>query len=385
MTTEAESVADRAALRSAVRELLDDTSAPARVREVADKHHSFDEKLWSQLVDMGVIELASPQNRISAGASHLDLVVVFEELGRALAPVPALSAAAALSVFDGSTAESQGPEIGQWLEDLLTGKRRAAVAVDFDDDLQPVSPSLQATTSQSVSDPGITLTGTLSAVPDVVGADLLLVLADTTDGLGLYAIATDAAGVEITPTQSFDLSRPLADVVLTGASAVAIGQPGEGRARIDRLVRTIWLLLAAEQVGVAQRALDEAVAYAKIRHQFGRAIGSFQAIKHSCVEMLIKVEGSRGLVGAAAIAMDADDDQDAALQVSLAAAYANEAATDCADRCLQIHGGIGYTWEHIAHLIMRKARSGSVLFGPAGSHWQLVTKALSRRAEAGLE
>jgi alkylation response protein AidB-like acyl-CoA dehydrogenase len=381
VTTEAESAADRAALRSAVRELLDDTSPQSRVREVNDTHHSFDEQLWSQLVDMGVIELASPQSRASAGTSHLDLVVVFEELGRALAPVPALSAAAALSVFDGSSAETQDPEIGQWLEDLLSGKRRATVAVSFDDDLEPVSASLRA----DVSDPGVTLTGSLSAVPDVVGADLLLVPAETADGLGLFVVATDSAGVEITATPSFDLSRPLADVVLTGAHAVAIGAPGEGRSRIDRLVRTIWLLLAAEQVGVAQRALDEAVAYAKIRHQFGRAIGSFQAIKHSCVEMLVKVEGSRGLVGAAALAMDGDDDQDAALQVSLAAAYANEAATDCADRCLQIHGGIGYTWEHVAHLIMRKARSGSVLFGPAGSHWQLVTKALSRRAEAGLE
>jgi alkylation response protein AidB-like acyl-CoA dehydrogenase len=187
------------------------------------------------------------------------------------------------------------------------------------------------------------------------------------------------AGLTVNPISPFDLTRSVADVVLDDAPAVLVA---EGVA-VAAVLRLAWLLLAAEQVGVAQRALDTAVSYAKLRTQFGRPIGSFQAIKHSCVDMLVAVEGARQLALDAASALDAAEaagkPEDAALAVSLAAAYAGEAAVDCTQRCLQIHGGIGFTWEQGAHLGLRKAKADSVLFADATSHWQRVTDELARR------
>jgi alkylation response protein AidB-like acyl-CoA dehydrogenase len=227
-------------------------------------------------------------------------------------------------------------------------------------------------------DDGYFLTGRIAVVPDATGADGLLVLARDGKDVGLFLVPTSGIGVTITPAQPLDLTRPVAEVALDGAAGVAVA--GEGTGSVEAVLQLAWLLLAAEQVGVAQRALDAAVSYAKLRTQFGRTIGSFQAIKHSCVDMLVQVEGSRELVRAAAEAMDASDPREARLHVSVAAAYASETAIDCAQRCLQIHGGIGFTWEHGTHLGLRKARADAALFASPAAHWQAVTAALSVQA-----
>jgi alkylation response protein AidB-like acyl-CoA dehydrogenase len=362
----------RAALRTAVRELLTDRCSEAQVRAAVGDRGGVDEALWALVTEMGVLELAGGTFRAQAGASYLDLVVVFEEFGRFLAPIPALSSAVAINAFDGAADE----DLRIWSDDIVSGKRRVAVALSVGEDLTTPAASVRVEDGPAG---GLLINGRLNAVPDAGGADGLLVLAMRDGAPGLFFVLAEDAQVIVTSVDPLDLTRPVADVALASAPAVAVRGGGD----LDEVLRLAWLLLAAEQVGVAQRALDAAVSYAKLRTQFGRTIGSFQAIKHSCVDMLVQVEGGRELVRSAAAAMDGDDPHEASLNVSLAAAYAAEAAVDCAQRCLQIYGGIGFTWEQGVHLGLRKAKADSVRLGDAGAHWQAVTAELARRAALG--
>ncbi len=366
---------ERGTLRSAVRELLEDLCSEAHVRTAIGDHGGVDGALWNRIAEMGVLELAAPGFRNEEGATLLDLLVVFEELGQFLAPVPALSTAVTICALD-AAADRQ---LRWWARDIASGQRRVAVAVTVAEDM--VTPRSRASASGPAGAP--TVTARLPAVPDAVGADALLVLALHDQGTGLFLVPTSGTGVCVTAVQPFDLTRPAADVVLEDAEAHLIADEGSGR--VAPVLWLAWLLLSAEQVGVAQRVLDAVVSYAKIRTQFGRAIGSFQAVKHSCVDMLVQVEGSRELVRAAAVAMDAGEPHEAFLQVNLAAAYASEAAIDCAQRSLQIYGGIGFSWEHGAHLALRKARADSVRLSHASAHWQAVTGELARRGVVGAE
>jgi alkylation response protein AidB-like acyl-CoA dehydrogenase len=364
---------ERGALRGAVRELLEDLCSEDHVRTAIGDHGGVDDALYNRIAEMGVLELAAPSFRDQEGASLLDLLVVFEELGRFLAPIPALSTAVTICALDAAEAK----QLRWWARDIASGQRRVAVAVTVAEDM--VTPRSRA--SASGPDGAPTVTARLPAVPDAVGADALLVLALHDQGTGLFLVPTSGTGVSVTAVQPFDLTRPAADVVLEDAEAHLIADEGSGR--VASVLWLAWLLLSAEQVGVAQRALDAVVSYAKIRTQFGRAIGSFQAVKHSCVDMLVQVQGSRELVRAAAVALDAGASHEAFLQVNLAAAYASEAAIDCAQRSLQIYGGIGFTWDHGAHLALRKARADSVRLGHASAHWQAVTGELTRRGLDG--
>lgn len=338
---------ERGALRRAVRELLEDLCSEDHVRAAIGDHGVVDDALWNRIAEMGVLELAAPGFRDQEGASLLDLLVVFEELGRFLAPVPALSTAVTICALDAA----EDRQLRRWARDITSGQRRVAVAVTVAEDM--VTPRARASAGGAVGAP--TVTARLPALPDAVGADAILVLARHDGGTGLFLVPTSGTGVSVTAVEPFDLTRLAADVVLDMAEAHLIADEGSGR--VAPVLWLAWLLLSAEQVGVAQRALDAAVSHAKIRTQFGRAIGSFQAVKHSCVDMLVQVEGSRELVRAAAAALDAWDPHEAFLQVNLAAAYASEAAIDCAQRSLQIYGGIGFTWDHGAHLALRKARA----------------------------
>jgi alkylation response protein AidB-like acyl-CoA dehydrogenase len=356
---------DRAALQGALHELLGDLCSEAHVREAVGDGGGADDKLWARLTEMGVLDLAGAAFRPGTDASHLDLVVVFEELGLVVAPVPALSAALGAAALDaGDRAELAG-----WTADLASGTRRVAVALGVSEDLATPTAVVEVTGDGDAP----RLTGHLPAVPEADGADGLIVLACAAAGPALYLVP--AAGLTITPLVPFDLTRGVADVVLDDSAATLVL---EGP-KVAAVLRLAWLLLAAEQVGVAQRALDAAVSYAKLRTQFGRPIGSFQAIKHACVDMLVAVEGARQLVRDAASALD-HDSPDAALAVSLAAAYAAEAAVTSTQRCLQVHGGIGFTWEQGVHLGLRRAKAGSALFADPAAHWQRVTDQLARRA-----
>jgi alkylation response protein AidB-like acyl-CoA dehydrogenase len=293
---------------------------------------------------------------------------VFEELGYALAPVPALSTVGALTALDlSSTADASAVAA-----DVLAGKTRATVALTGDG--AAWGTVFGATASRSSQ--GWTLTGTLHAVPDLIGVTTAVVIAETPDGPALFAVTAEGPGAVVIARDGLDLTRSVGDLALDGATATLLVDAARTVEALERIAAVSCTLLAAENAGVAARALDTAVAYAKVRVQFGRQIGSFQAVKHSCVDMLVQVEGARGLVAAAAAALD-EDDPAAALHVATAAAYAAEGAVDCAERCLQIHGGIGYTWEHSAHLLVRRAKSNASRLGQPWEHWERVATELA--------
>jgi alkylation response protein AidB-like acyl-CoA dehydrogenase len=362
----ASDVQQRNELQGAVRDLLRDLSDDAHVRAVAGGDAGFDAGLWDQLLKMGVLELAVGSGRADGAGGYAELAVVFEELGYALAPVPALSTVGALTALDLSGSSESV------VSDMLAGTARVTIALSGDDGSWGMRSGLTAAKSSDAW----ALTGIAASVPDLVGATAAVVVADTPDGPAFFLVSLDGSGVEATAGAALDLTRPIGDLRLTDAPAQLLAGAHEAAALSGRVSAVLCALLAAENTGVAARALDTAVAYAKVRVQFGRQIGSFQAIKHSCVDMLIQADGARGLVEAAAGALDVDDPK-AALHVATAAAYAAEAAVDCSERCLQAHGGIGYTWEHSAHLLVRRAKSNAGRYGQPWEHWERAASELA--------
>jgi len=208
-------------------------------------------------------------------------------------------------------------------------------------------------------------------VLDGMIADLILVAASSEDGPALFAVDGDAPGLSCRSMQTLDMTRKQAVLTFSRTPGRLVGQPGAAAEIVARAVLGGVLALAAEQVGGAQRCLDTAVAYAKVRHQFGRAIGSFQAIKHMCADMLLEVESARSAAYRAAWAA-ADGDADLPLVASLAKAYCSEAYFHVAASNIQVHGGIGFTWEHDAHLYYRRAKSAAVMLGTPTSHREIA-------------
>ena len=196
---------------------------------------------------------------------------------------------------------------------------------------------------------------------------MILVVAATSDGLSLFAVDGNAAGLSRTALPTLDQTRKLARLEFTGVSGRLIGAAGEGAAVLDHTLDIAAIALAAEQLGGAQRALDMAVEYAKIRHQFGRAIGSFQAIKHRCADLLLEVESLRSAVGYAAGAV-AEGSEEVPVLAALVKGYASDTYFHVAAENIQIHGGIGFTWEHDAHLYFKRAKSSELFLGDGSYH-----------------
>jgi alkylation response protein AidB-like acyl-CoA dehydrogenase len=251
--------------------------------------------------------------------------------------------------------------MARWLPGIADGSLTATLAVAEDSgswDLADVA----ATAEQSDGDWAVT--GDKLYVIDGDTADLLLVVARAPDGPGVFAVERGAAGLESARLDTLDLTRALASVALRGARAVRVASGRHAAAWLGQARDLALAALAAEQLGGAARCLDLSVGYAKVREQFGRPIGSFQAIKHKCANLLIEVECARSAAYHASEAL-AGVQPDAPLAAVLAYAYCSQAFTHAAKECIQVHGGIGYTWEHDAHLYLRRAKSSELLFGPA--------------------
>ncbi|MEW2050825.1 acyl-CoA dehydrogenase family protein [Streptomyces sp. NPDC005476] len=339
------------ALRAAVRDLLaDHCGAPGVIaRTESDAPHDL--AAWKALGDgMGLAGLLVPEELGGQGATHREVAVVLEELGRAVAPVPYLGSAvvateALLAVGDEELLGrlASGRTIGVLAVGLHTAPGAAVKPVHVEDGL---------------------LGGELAGIADAAVADVLLVPAD--DG-GLYAV--DASAVTVTPQVSFDLTRPLATLTLAGAPGRRLG---DAEPAVRRALRAGAGLLASEQLGLADWALTETVRYLKERKQFNRPVGGFQAIKHRLAQLWLEVVNLRAVARGAADALVSGEDVDIA--VAVAQAYAAGVAVHAAEEALQLHAGIGMTWEHPIHLNLKRAKADSIAYGTAGAHRAAVAE-----------
>jgi alkylation response protein AidB-like acyl-CoA dehydrogenase len=335
---------DQGEIRRTAREFLAARYPLEKLREADGDPH------WAEVCELGWPELALPEDQSGMGLGIVELCVVAEEVGYALAPTPLLStwAAGLLLAAAGEGARVTGPPA-----------RRGTVAMwDADGGSDPESSSLE---------PGERLTGVKVAVPDAAGADVIVV---TAAGGRMFAVSGDDVTVE--PADSLDTTRPLSTVRLDDAPAVELSAPHDA---LSRAWHAIAAATAAESVGVAARAMDMAVAYAKERKQFGRPIGSYQAVSHACAQMFLETEGARSVAYWAAWALDNDDDA-AASAAHSAKAYASDAAVGVTRRALQVHGGIGFTWEHDLHLFLKRAESLAHAYGDARWHREQLASLL---------
>ena len=364
-------------LRAAVRDLLQERAGWSAVLARTETSEPYDTGLWRVLAaEVGCAGLLIPESHGGAGASYREAAVVAEEAGRAVAPVPYLGSAVV------ATAAALSAGDAELLSGLAEGTVTAALAVPFASKpgaSRPGHGEPGATTGTSPAatvrvvppQPGdapgqARLTGVVAGVADALPASVLLVPADGVPS-GLYAVEAGAPGLTVTPVVSLDQTRPLADLTLDSVPARLLASgPDAGRAVAAALAAGA-AMLAAEQLGVAERCLEMTVTYLKERYQFARPIGSFQALKHRAADLWVAISQARAASRYAAACL-ADGDADAPVAVALAKAACGDAATLAAQECVQLHGGIGFTWEHPAHLYLKRATSSSIGFGTPDWH-----------------
>jgi alkylation response protein AidB-like acyl-CoA dehydrogenase len=350
-------------LRASVRRFLTDKAPSEAVRRWMESDEGYDPAVWTQMAgQLGLQGLALPEEFGGAGYGPVELGIVLEELGRSLLPSPffATVALAGQALVASGDADAQA----RWLPGIADGTLTATLAVSEEQG----GSSLDAVSTTAVADgPGWTLTGTKMFVVDGASAGLVLVVARSEDGLGLFAVEGDGPGVTRTRLDALDPTRRLGRIELEGAPAQRVGPQGDASEFLNRVLDLAVVALAHEQLGGASACLDSSVEYAKIRVQFGRPIGSFQAIKHKCADLLLEVEGARSAAYSAAWTA-AEDVAELPVAAALAGSFVSEAYTHASKENIQIHGGIGYTWEHDAHLYLKRAKSSELLFGAPVRH-----------------
>ncbi len=341
-------------LGSTLREFLAQAVDFDVVRELSTTDAAFDSGVWEGLKEMGVIGLHLPEQFGGAGMTLSESSVVFEELGRVVAAVPLLSSVVASTVIMHAGTDEQRERL---LPDIASGESIPTLAVyeHAHDQLADMG-----TTLTKDGDSWI-LTGTKRFVTDAPNATTLVVVAQIDGKLAVAVVGADAEGVTIEPTNSLDATRPLGAVAFDGVSVSDEDVMVDAGEAVVHGLDVAVTCLAAEQVGGAQRCLEISVEYAKTRYQFGRAIGSFQAVKHKCADMLVAVEQARSVAWHAAASID--DPDEAAIAVPLARSVCSDAFVKVAGDTIQVLGGIGFTWEHEAHLYFKRAKSTSLLFG----------------------
>ncbi|MDH3293884.1 MAG: acyl-CoA/acyl-ACP dehydrogenase [Acidimicrobiia bacterium] len=355
-------------LRQFVRSFLEDKSSEAAVREQMETDKGYDDAVWSQMAQqLGLQSLIIPEEYGGQGYGFVELGVVLEEMGRALLCAPffsgVMATAALLSSGDDEAKKTHLPGIA-------SGETIATVAFTEENGRWDES---GITMEAASSGDGHTLSGTKSFVIDGHVANLVLVAARTGSGVSLFAVDGDASGLGRESLATMDQTRKQARLTFDNTPATLIGADGDGWNTLSTMLDLAAVALAAEQVGGAQFVLEMAVQYAKDRVQFGRPIGSFQAIKHKCADMLLEVESAKS---AAYYAMWCASEMNDELPsvASLAKAYCSEAYFHAAAENIQIHGGIGFTWEHPAHLYFKRAKSSELMFGDPAYHRELLAQ-----------
>ncbi|MFH8797536.1 acyl-CoA dehydrogenase family protein [Streptomyces sp. NPDC017941] len=344
------------ALRSAVRSLLADRCDAATVLARTESEQPHDRELWKTLAEgMGLAGLLVPESHGGQGATHREAAVVLEELGRTVAPVPFLTSA----VIATETLLACPDDAAELLAALASGRTVAVLAVPF--------ATAPGGTRAPVRYVGGALHGEVTGVADAAVADILLV--PTAEGL--FAAETGRDGVTVTPRTSLDRTRPLAAVTFDGAPARRLAADADTPVRLG--LRAGAGLLASEQLGIAEWCLAQTVRYTKERHQFNRPVGSFQALKHRLAKSWLDVVNTRAAARHAADALATGSDEPN-LAASVAQAYAAPVAVRAAEEALQLHGGIGMTWEHPVHLYLKRAKADSIGLGTAGQHKEALAE-----------
>ena len=357
-------------LKDSARAFLARECKASRVRELMDTDTAHDKQLWQAMAEQGWTGLVIPEEHGGLGLGLVEMAAVAEEMGRACLPGAFLSTftAAALIERAGSAAQR-----AKYLEPIARGELKATVALLEEGanwDLNAVK--LKA----NREDGRFLVTGKKLFVPDSGVADLLVCVARDRDSFALLPIECDADGLNIKAMPSMDETRKLYEVVLEGVSvaeADALGADGDAGGALHGALEVATVLLCAEIVGGMQWVLDTTVEYAKTRQQFGRSIGSFQAVQHQCADMLLMTESARSAAYYAAWALT-EGDPAASGAVSIAKAYCSDAYREVANRGVQVHGGIGFTWEHDLQLYYKRSKSSETLFGDATFHRERIAR-----------
>ncbi len=342
-------------LRSAVRRFLADKSPPTEVRRLMETESGYDAEVWRQIAgDLGLTAVHIPEAYGGQGFSFAELAIIVEEMGRSLLCAPYFS-----STVLGATAimeTASTPQKEELLPAIAAGECLAALAI-----AEPSGRWDAEGIETTVRDGR--LTGTKSFVIDGHVADFLVVVArDPTDKLSFHVVSSDSPGIACRRLETLDPTRKLAQIDFEGVPATRLGADIDGEAALSRILDLAAVALANEMVGGAQRLLESAVEYATLRTQFGRPIGSFQAIKHKCSDLLLEVELAKSAAYYAADAA-AENDPELPVLACIAKSAASDAYMHAARDCIQIHGGIGFTWDNDTHLWFKRAKSSEVLFG----------------------
>jgi alkylation response protein AidB-like acyl-CoA dehydrogenase len=348
-------------LQKSARDLFARACPAKKVRELMAGDTAFEAELWSAVADQGWLGIHLSETDGGLGLGIVDLAVVAEEMGRACFPGPFLGTVWAATLI------AEANSASKFLKPLAAGESKGAVAVLEGDASWDLS---QLRLQAKPDGKGYQLTGRKSFVSDAGVADVIVCVARTGDDVALLAVRAKTAGVSIKQTPSLDQTRKLYDIVFEGVtvdaeSVLAVGDAA--RRALDRSIKVATLLVCADMLGGMQWILEDAVEYAKTRQQFGKPIGSFQAVQHMCADMLLWTESSRSALYYAAWAFDAEPES-ADRVVSTAKAYISDASREVANRGVQVHGGIGFTWEHDLHLYYKRSKASEILFGDATHH-----------------
>jgi alkylation response protein AidB-like acyl-CoA dehydrogenase len=367
-------------LRNLTREFLGRESTPRAVRTLMEDAHGFDDATWRQMADMGLMGLAIDEGYGGQGLGMVEMALVLEEMGRAAYPGPYF--ATAVLAANAIAAGGQASQLARYLPDFANGRTRATLA--FLEDAVAWTSAAVRLRAERRGD-GFALSGTKRFVPFAHVADLVLVAARTGGGQdGTTVFVVDAASPGLQQTANVEMDHTSKTSTLTfedvrvGADSV-VGEVDRGWDVLGPTLRCAAVGAAAEMLGASRRCMEMSVEYVKVRQQFGQPIGTFQAIKHACAEMLLEVENSHAATYYAAWALDAAS-ADAAFAASAAKAYVSEASRKVCGSSIQVHGGIGFTWDYDLHLYVKRAKHLEPLYGDADFHREQALTLLQARS-----
>jgi alkylation response protein AidB-like acyl-CoA dehydrogenase len=363
-------------LKNSAREFFPAECPPAETRRLMETATAYDERLWQKMAEQGWTGIIFAEEFGGLGLGLVEMAVALEEMGRALVPGPYLSTVLlAGSALDAAADSAQKLK---YLAPVCRGHFRATVALlEESASWDPAAVALNATASPA----GFKLSGLKLFVPDAAIADFIIVAASLTSGLGLLIVDPKSTGVTITPMQAIDATRKLYAVVLDQAPATMLATGDRARSALERALDVATAGLTAEMTGGMQRVLEITVEYAKTRKQFGKPIGQFQAVQHHCADMLVFTESSRSAAYYAAWALG-QGMAEGAVAVSVAKSYASDAYREVGNRGIQVHGGMGFTWENDLHLYYRRAKASEIAFGDAAYHRERIARLVIDRARA---